>query len=143
MKKLLIISLIMLCQLAQSQDVETRLLPESFTQAIKFEWHQDGRVIEIDVENPNGKWVLRNLTFKVHDESTSTPKKYSNGAVDMLEFFTKSLDLTHTLYVEIQPSKHASLHIELKPGITATGLSLEEARGKEQTRFEKLKSNLF
>ena len=54
MRRLLAYALIFLSQWALAQNGEERLLPDSFTQSIKIEWRQDGRVIDIDVTNPRG-----------------------------------------------------------------------------------------
>jgi hypothetical protein len=41
-----------------AQNAGSQLLPDSFTRSIGIKWEQDGRVVNIDLGNPKGDFVL-------------------------------------------------------------------------------------
>jgi hypothetical protein len=132
--------------------VESRLLPDSFTKGINFSWRQDGRVVEIQITNPKDKWVLQQLAIevkyppvapvKVAPPLSDTKKSGTTGArslIDALdEVLREELPEKHTVSIELQPGKSSSSHLELTFDRKITSASLVEIRGREQSRFERL-----
>ena len=137
-----------LSSVAIGQDDVTRLLPASFTAKIPFSWHQDGRVIEIEIENPKDKWVLQRLAFYAYFPTEPSKVKSSSKVpgkkdkITALEEYLDQLDQNqpevHGLDVNIQPRHRTSIHLEMRDQRKVVKLEITETRGREQTRTEKL-----
>lgn len=142
-----------------AQEEPNRLLPDSFTRSIKFSWRQDGRVVDIEIWNPKEKWVITQLLFEVHfpqpSDKPNGPEVRSNGRTLFRPLTDAELcargwpakvpcgPVSRSVKVEIQPGKSGANHLELEPNFNASGLLLLEARGREQTRIERVKNAIW
>lgn len=128
-----------------------RLLPASFTASIDFKWHQDGRVVDIQVINPKDKWVLQRLVIEVTFEPDPSVKNRQDQVSIEKQRATKltlaeATDIVlsqespqnYSVNVEAQPGQSSSAHFELALGRKISSAVLIEVRGREQSRFERV-----
>lgn len=146
---------------AMSQASADRLLPESFTRAVQFDWRQDGRVVEISLRNPKDKWLITEATFTAHPQGAVAPAVVSkadgkrqpkNGALgqptldDLLasgvRYATATEPSTKVLKVHVMPAEVASTHVELDTSAPILALTLDETRGREPTAFERVRTTV-
>ena len=132
-----------------------RLLPASFTKAIQFTWRQDGRVVELELSNPQREWVLQHATFvarfplKPQEPATASTAKPKGGRTPIEQDPFAAYDAKYgreispedyRLDLDLQPGRKAALHIELKSDRKVLSIELLEVRGREQTYFERIKA---
>jgi len=140
-----------------------RLLPASVTREVATSWKQDGRVLEIEISNPKTSPVLTSLSFDLQYEplppraftaapppSKSSIKRsdtISNPKLDLdagMRYLSEIEAKAHeSIKVAIQPGSKLKTQIELKQDRTLITFVLREARGRDQTAFERLKSSVF
>jgi hypothetical protein len=147
----------LLADRAHSQ--EDRLLSESFTRSIGLQWKQDGRVIDVTLTNPKDKWLITEGKFVVEypavaseapasspsRSARSKPAPKPGGRLTMDDLIAQGYKYVgeppiYTLNLHVLPGRTATVHIELRDSTPASGLKLEEARGREPSMLEKLKS---
>ena len=129
--RLLAMILFASCFLSASAQEETeRLLGASVTKRITFTWQQDGRVVEILLQNPKDTWVLRQLEFQARFPEESDPRKKSQTELPksymsaLTEYLHKQEQLeTHSVRVEVQPGQSAAIHFEMKTVRTIVDLA--------------------
>ncbi len=146
-----------------AQVTSDRLLPESVARQVTIDWKQDGRVAQLDITNPKTFPVLTLLVIDLQYEALpprplppapaqrqSLKGKARTGQtpeldLEALERFMAELEAkaSEQLTVVIQPGTNIKPQIELKPNRRLLGLTLREARGRDQTTFERLKSMAF
>lgn len=154
--------LLLVTTAAHSQGTN-RLLPDSFARSLTSTWKRDGRVVDIQVTNPKDKWVVETLTFEISykpipttgdpgfsvnkDGRIGPPIPKSKKSKEMLDWeagerFIQLLPTSASSKVTIQPGATVGTHIELKPSQTGevSELKITEARGREQTTLERIKS---
>ena len=138
---------------AQS-DEAIRLLPDSFINSLQISWSQDGRVVNVTIINPQNKWVVRSVILFAQfapDTSSksllnSTSTKRSRAASSpYLESLTQWLENTDSFGEQllIQPGNSTTFHLELAVNKKVIQLKIQEAKGREQTRMERIRSSLF
>ena len=160
----LLLALAMASTMAISQG-NSRLLPQSITDTITSNWKRDGRVIDIGIASPSSKWVVEELTFEISYKSTTLQgdpgftvdkngqirpsKSKSKTGEPVIDFdkVMRVLQLSPTTVnnkIIIQPGKSANTHIELNANQTGEveNVRITEARGREQTTFERLSGNI-
>lgn len=148
---------------AVAQVASDRLLQESASRRVNIEWKQDGRVAELDITNPKNSLVLTLLILDLQYEALppqplppAPPPRQSlkgktraNDTPDLNleagEKFLAELEAktSERLAVVVQPGVKTNSQIELKPNRRLLGLTLREARGRDQTTMERLKSMSF
>jgi hypothetical protein len=138
---------------AQS-DEAIRLLPDSFINSLQIFWSQDGRVVNVTIINPQNKWVVRSVILfaqfapdtssKYLLNSTST-KRSRAASSPYLESLTQWLENTDSFGEQllIQPGNSTTFHLELAVNKKVIQLKIQEAKGREQTRMERIRSSLF
>jgi len=125
-----------------------------------LQWKQDGRVIELSLQNPKDKWVITEGTFIVEYSTTTIPpaasaqsekhktKKRTDGTrvitLDELltnpQYFPQRQPETYKLKLDLLPNRTVMTHIELESADTVSKVKLNETRGREPTKLEQLKS---
>lgn len=145
--------------MAFAQD-KTRLLPETIAKTIGVEWKQDGRAVDLKFSNPVGKWVVTSLLLNIRflpikSRIDGEFKKDKNGHIVVVPLKPGSLAEEYwfeginnlpqmsTAKVEIQPGKDAPSVLELESNSAVAEITILEARGREQTTFERLKSKML
>jgi len=143
-----------------AQIASDRLLPESVASRLTLQWKQDGRVAEIEITNPKQSPVLTSLILNLQYEelppsplAPAVPQRRTQGVkvppnsdqVLDLEAFEKTLAKLEAMASDhvkiiIQPGSKLRTQIELKPDRRLLNLTLREARGRDQTTIERLKS---
>ena len=143
-----------------AQDAAGRLLPESFTRSLGFKWRQDGRVVEITLDNTNGSWLVTEATFTVvfpTEESKiapplTPPKPVTKGSQsgqsaldDLLRQGYRYIiePESHKVSINLMPTKKISTHIELRSPDPIANLKLDETRGREPSLFERARSKVL
>lgn len=156
LRTLIILSLVTFQLSAVAQDV-VRLLPESITKTIGIQWKQDGRAIDLKLSNPVGVWVVTSVLLEIRFEPTKTPfagqlKPDKAGRMVLVppkpgakveEYWLEQDPEKPILKVEIQPGKSVPSVHELKFSSTVAAIVVLDARGREQTTFERLKSKVL
>jgi hypothetical protein len=162
-RKLLLLLGLFIAVGAIAQVVGERLLPASVTREVTIRWKQDGRVAEIEISNPKQSPVLTVLVLDLQYEalpprplpaaplrSTPPPKKPGGSATTTLDLeagerYLAEIEAKTTvqLKVAVQPGVTEKSQVELKPDRKLIGLTLREARGRDQTSVERLKSRFF
>jgi hypothetical protein len=135
----------------------TRLLPESIAKTIGVQWKQDGRAIDLKLSNPVGAWVVTSALLEIRFVPTKLPfagefKTDKTGRMKLVppmpgskveEYWHEQDAEKPIVNVKIQPGKEAHSVVELKFNSAVTTISILEARGREQTTIERLKSKVF
>ena len=148
--------LVMFQIIALARD-NTRLLPDSAAKMIAVQWKQDGRAVDIKASNPIGAWVVTAILIEIRFAPTKTPyageiKLDKAGRAVLVppkpgakveEYWSEQEPERPVLKVEIQPGRDAPSVHELKFTSTIAGIIIVEARGREQTTFERLKSKVL
>ena len=158
------IALCLACAGAYAQ-TEVRLLPQSFTESLSISWKRDGRVIDASVSNPKSKWVVEEVVIEVSYKSVKTagdpgftmdktgkitpskPKTKTKNGESVIDFnalmtsFQYNPTTTNNKVI-IQPGATSSTHIELKADQAneVDNVRILEARGREQTTFERMRN---
>jgi len=134
-----------------------RLLPDSITKTIGVQWKQDGRAVDMKLSNPVGIWVVTSLLLEIRFEPTKMQfagelKPDKAGRMILVppkpgakveEYWSEQDPEKPILKVEIQPGKATPSVHELKFNSTVAAIVILEARGREQTTFERLKSKVL
>ena len=123
---------------ALAQGDGLRLLPASHLKAIQFKWTQDGRVINLDVGSPSGDTVIPELSILAEYKPCKTLltiHKIDDPPCPVSP-------VRHKLKVEIQPGLAIKSVIELKSKGELVSLEVEDARGRPQSAFERLKTKV-
>lgn len=136
---------------------EDRLLPESFTRTVAISWKQDGRVIDVELKNPQNKWVLTEAKFIVAYPVTEVQPQAKQAAqkVQGKHPATSELDEllkrgyryrvepeSYSLPIKVLPGRTATVHIELKTTDPISEFKLEEVRGWESTFLDRMQSKV-
>ena len=141
--------------------VESRLLPASYTEKLSISWTQDGRVVDVKLTNPGPTWVVEELVLKVsyplviynekeYKKFKDTPPAISNagtGKLSAIDWKSGPISLqleptNHSIKVVIQPGKSADTNFDLPPDIKLVSVAIKEARGREPSIWEKLTGKL-
>lgn len=145
--KLILVVLFFVTLPVQSNNGATNLLPTAYTNILHLTWRQDGRLAEIEVTNPKGKWVVTSLLVVAHfqpesisDDQSQTQPEVSKK-MQVIDF--TSTPKTYTLNLEIQPGKSERAQLELKSKEIIERLFIVEARGREQSRLERVRGYLW
>jgi hypothetical protein len=141
--------------------IDTRLLPASYTEKLNISWTQDGRVVDIKVTNPGSTWVIEELLlqvsyplviynekeYKKFKEAPPSPQKAATGKAAAIDWkagpiSSQQSPTDHPIKVVIQPGKSADANFDLPPDIKLESITIQEARGREPTTWEKLSRKL-
>lgn len=158
-RQILLVLSLSTSSLLLAADATDRLLPGSVSKSLKMDWRQDGKVIEITIQNPSEQWLVTeiefNLTYRRDDPPAEKPtpkpskKRFtSNDTYGSIEidnwsgFNTGSPLKDNKVKLHLMPGKKKSTHIELNYESYVTQVSVSDARGREPTLFEKTRSML-
>ena len=139
---------------ALAEDDKSRLLPGSMMREVRIDFKQDGRVLDVVLSAPNGKWVVTQLSVKVEFQrpkntwtKPAAPQKAETVPSDPFgwkkmtgPFYGVPETETHKIVAEVQPDKSHSTHLELKTERAVTSVTILEARGREQTILDRVKT---
>lgn len=139
---------------ALAEDDKFRLLPGSLVRDVRVDFKQDGRLLDVVLSAPSGKWVVTQLSVKVEfqrPENTwmkpAVPQKAETESSDPFgwtqqtgPFYGIPETETHKIVAEVQPDKSRSTHLELKTERAVTSVTILEARGREQTMLDRVKT---
>jgi len=138
------------------QTNSTRLLPASFADGVRVEFKQDGRVLDLVVVTPGGKWVVTDLSIKVtfqkynvpvpgkfksrecqkqRDDSRANPFGWTSNDC----FVSDAPSETHKLQQPFLADRSVSTHVELKLDMPVTSVVVTDARGREATLMDRAK----
>ena len=144
-------------QMAAVAQEGVRLLPETIAKTIGVQWKQDGRAVDLKFSNPAGTWVITSVSLEIRFQPTKTPfagdlKPDKTGRMALVppkpgskveEYWSEQEPEKPILKVEIQPGKDAPSVHELKFNSALAGITILEARGREQSTYERLRSKVF
>lgn len=144
-------------QLTAVAEEGVRLLPETIAKTIGVKWKQDGRAIDLNLSNPAGTWVVTSVSLEIRFQPTKTPfdgyfKRDKTGRMILVppkpgakveEYWVEQDPEYPILKVEIQPGKDAPSVHELKFNSAVARITILEARGREQSKYERLRSKVF
>lgn len=76
-RQILLVLSLSTSSLLLAADATDRLLPGSVSKSLKMDWRQDGKVIEITIQNPSEQWLVTeiefNLTYRRDDLTAAKP----------------------------------------------------------------------
>lgn len=146
-------------QAAVAEDVKARLLPGSVMRDMRMAFKQDGRVLDLVLTAPNGKWVITELDVKVEFQRDERADAIvaAQGALTKEErkaivdnpygwhkwrgpFYAPTETEAHKIIAEVQPDRSLSTHLELKGEKAVSSVKILEARGREQTMMDRVKA---
>lgn len=160
-RQILLVLSLSTSSLLLAADATDRLLPGSVANSLKLDWRQDGKVVEITIQNPSEKWLITEiefyLTFRRDEPPAAKPtpkpskKRFTSndtyGSIDINEIDWSGLNTGSPLKdnkvkLHLMPGKKKSTHLELDYAENVTQVSVSNARGREPTLFEKTRSIL-
>ena len=121
---------------AAAQTSAERLLPDSYIKSVQLKWMQDGRVVDLEVETPQGEFVIIQIDMLAYYRRCNTLLANLGGYDPACPTSPES----RRLKVELQPRTKSLLHLEVMSKEEIVKVEIDSARGRQMTSFEQLKA---